>query len=262
LPDSSEPELTIAFAYFDQPNMLRKQVEVFSGYSAELLARIKLIIVDDCSHKHAANKACKSFPVSTDIFQIIDNIPWNQMGARNLAMKHSLGWTLLIDPDHTVPEALSKHLLDKVIPTANRNKYYLVPRAYARKREVMKVAPNLYMIHHEAYWKGGGMDEGFRGHKGWSDITFRIAMEGVGVKRATLDDAPKLIAWSWKDWKENEPPLISDAAVTSLNRDLKQNNARRIRIFASAKQKSGWWSIYVKSLKPIQFKWKKVYSNV
>jgi len=259
LPNSSDPELTIAFAYFDQPLMLRKQVEVFSSYAKETLSRLKLIIVDDCSRKHQARKACKRYPLRTEIYIIQDNIAWNQMGARNLAMKHASGWVLLIDPDHTVSESLAVYLLDEVLPTADLDRYYLIPRVYARKREKMKAPPNLYMIHHQSYWRAGGMDEGFRGHKGWSDITFRYALESTGMKRFLLSKAPKMVAWSWKDWFEHEPPLIKDAAVVGLDRSLGHNNAKRIKIMKAAKR-SGWQR-YIQSLKPLQFKWRKVFSN-
>ncbi len=104
------------------------------------------------------------------------------------------------------------------------------------------------------------MDEPFRGHKGWSDITFRDAMEHSGTQMQIIVNPPApLVAWSWRDWREREPVLIADAAVSKLDRDIRYNEGYRNRLRKKLGNDPRLWKTYIEGLKPLRFRWKKVF---
>lgn len=250
--------LSIVFSYYDQPKMLEKQCEIFDEYG-DLNRWLRLVVVDDASRVHPIRGMHRTPKfLAVRLFKILDHHAWNQMGARNLGMRHVDGWAFVMDLDHTIPmESLAwivanLHNLDK-------NSYHLPRRVYGPEELKMGVPPNLYLIHSSAYWLAGGMDETFRGNKGWSDIMFRSALQSQGIKPVALKMPKPLVAWSWQDWHHGKPSLIADASVTSLNRDLNKNNEKRLaKMRRISSEGSKGWSNYINRLKPLQFKWEEI----
>lgn len=260
--------MTIGFAYYDQPKMVEKWESMLDGYPDQLRDRLRIVICDDASPQHPLKEFRKGDNhLHVEIWRITKDVPWNQMGARNVIMQHTAEWACLLDPDHIPPWTLATKMVEGM-ETLDLKRYYLFNRVYARSGEKMGTGPNLYMVHATAYWRAGGMDEQFAGHKGWSDITFRDAMEATGTKHTRFPGheswpgtVDPLCAYSWKDWKEAEPPLIEDAAVVKLDRDIRKNEDLRNSILRSIKRKRQTWKGYISSLQPFRYHAERVYAS-
>ena len=164
-------ELTIVFAYYDNPSMLEFQWQQIARYSKALRDRIEVIVVDDASPITPAASVVRpqSLPEHR-IYRIAKDIPWNQDAARNIgAHEASSPWLLLTDIDHVVPEETLKGLLDldkdpTVLYTLGRTKFF--------SDDVREPHPNSYVMTRDMYWAIGGHDEDYAGIYG-KDYLFR-----------------------------------------------------------------------------------------
>ena len=94
---------TIVMAYYENPGMLAKHLAEWTQYDDKDKARLSAVLVDDGSPRNPAEAAIRAhgsvgFPIT--LLRVLENKPWNQDGARNLAMKIAEGWTLMTDMDH------------------------------------------------------------------------------------------------------------------------------------------------------------------
>jgi glycosyltransferase involved in cell wall biosynthesis len=167
----NSPEITIVFAYYDNPSMLEFQWQQIARYSKALRDRIEVIVVDDASPITPAASVVRpqSLPEHR-IYRIAKDIPWNQDAARNIgAHEASSPWLLLTDIDHVVPEETLKGLLDldkdpTVLYTLGRTKFF--------SDDVREPHPNSYVMTRDMYWAIGGHDEDYAGIYG-KDYLFR-----------------------------------------------------------------------------------------
>jgi hypothetical protein len=177
-------KLTIVMAYFNQPEMLLEWWAVIRHYPKD---RVAFRFVDDYS---------KQFPleIPEDIlrdfdvmhFRVEDDIPWNEMGARNLAMHHSEGWVYMTDPDYLLlPESMAK-LLDLNLKPGNF--YHLRARAVHDRRELFR-PENMAVLHTKDFRTAGGYDEDFAGAYGFSDtLLFKFLRDVAGAKDNFVDE--------------------------------------------------------------------------
>ena len=167
----NSPEITIVFAYYDNPSMLEFQWQQIARYSKTLRDRIEVIVVDDASPIAPAASVVrpKSLPEHR-IYRIAKDIPWNQDAARNIGAHEAISpWLLLTDIDHVVPAETLKGLLnlDKdptVLYTLGRTKFF--------SDDVREPHPNSYVMTRDMYWAIGGHDEDYAGIYG-KDYLFR-----------------------------------------------------------------------------------------
>ena len=165
------PEITIVFAYYDNPSMLEFQWQQIARYPKALRDRIEVIVVDDASPITPAASVVrpKSLPEHR-IYRIAKDIPWNQDAARNIgAHEASSPWLLLTDIDHVVPAETLRDLLDldkdpTVLYTLGRTKFF--------SDDFREPHPNSYVMTRGMYWAIGGHDEDYAGIYG-KDYLFR-----------------------------------------------------------------------------------------
>lgn len=167
----NSPEITIVFAYYDNPSMLEFQWQQIAGYSKAVRDRIEVIVVDDASPITPAASVARTQSLPQHrIYRIAKDIPWNQDAARNIgAHEASSPWLLLTDIDHVVPEETLRGLLDlekdpAVFYTLGRTKFF--------SDDVREPHPNSYVMTRDMYWKIGGHDEDYAGIYG-KDYLFR-----------------------------------------------------------------------------------------
>jgi hypothetical protein len=167
----NSPEITIVFAYYDNPSMLEFQWQQIARYPKALRDLIEVIVVDDASPITPAASVVrpKSLPEHR-IYRIAKDIPWNQDAARNIGAHEAISpWLLLTDIDHVVPAETLKGLLnlDKdptVLYTLGRTKFF--------SDDVREPHPNSYVMTRDMYWAIGGHDEDYAGIYG-KDYLFR-----------------------------------------------------------------------------------------
>ena len=139
--------ITILYTYFGQIERIPQITE----------QGLPTMIVDDCS----------SLPLgpldNIKVLRIIDDIKWNQPGARNLGFQELDGWVLCCDIDHLVTketyEEISKLKLE-------------VGTVYYLGRHDVTNSKNVYIMHKTDFEKIGGYDEDFSGNYGFDDIHF------------------------------------------------------------------------------------------
>ncbi len=168
---ANSPEISIVFAYYDNPSMLEFQWNRIAEYSSAVRARVEVIVVDDASPITPAVSVGRpqSLP-DHRVYRIAKDIPWNQDAARNIgAHEASARWLLLTDIDHVVPEETLRGLLDldkdpTVVYTLGRTKFFT--------DDVREPHPNSYVMTRDMYWAIGGHDEDYAGIYG-KDYLFR-----------------------------------------------------------------------------------------
>jgi len=176
--------ITLVYAYYENGLMLDRHMLEWAAYPDDCKPNLKAIIVDDGSPKDPAIKHIKPVGFSVELFRIKQDIPWNQNGARNLAMTHASGWCLLTDMDHLLPINMVDKLLNMELKSGV---YYIPSRIRAFDGLPYHRHPNSYVMNRELYWKVGGYDEAYAGYYG-TDATFRNQLAAKGGGRCELDD--------------------------------------------------------------------------
>ena len=227
------PELTIVMAVYGQPLMLKKQLESIRSWPGEVRNHLTVVIVDDCGNPPVAVGDIETFADSllheVKLLRVEKDIPWNQMGARNLGMHVSRGHCLMIDPDM---------VFDGEIITRMRQAAAKLARGHVLKYGLKHVnsgrldmsSPNTYMLHRDDFFAVGGYCEDYAGHKGWSDLTLLDVLRS----HYKIEDRPDLFAHF------HSTNAIPDAMVTSLDRSVKHNRTLRLKHVAQAKACGGW----------------------
>lgn len=240
--------LTIVMAVYGQPLMLEKWWETLRSYDDEVLDKVHLIIVDDHGDPPVEIPDDVMGLLNCRLYRVMDDIPWNQMGARNLGMAEcSTEWALMLDPDMVVEPIIAKHFL-QVTSDIPKGSVCLV-RLRHPNGAFDTHSPNIYLIRKSDFDRVGGYDEDYRGHKGWSDVQFLHTLEGFKMKFVKLHEI-------WARFYGTKD--ISDAAVMTLDRDHKHNKVIHVRKMRDA-QRVGM-TRWVKSRKGgnIRFRWARV----
>jgi len=159
-------KITLVYAYYNNPQMLESQIASWNRFEVDF----DIIIVDDGSREYPLCdvKALNDCKLNMHLYRVVPDIPWNQDGARNLAMAQASGWCYLTDIDHVIPPASALAMANMDLSVDN----YYVPMRYNFKGAQVNRHPNSYLIHRNAFWSTGGYDEDFCG---WysGDILFR-----------------------------------------------------------------------------------------
>lgn len=243
--------LTLVMAVYGQPEMLAEQVRVISGYRKEVREKLKVIVVDDHGTPPAeipdeARELCE-----WHLFRIEDDIPWNQMGARNLGMHHAEGVCVMLDPDMVI----SPEKIDDFLRTASRLSpgdvvHFGLKEVGRKGSKINMTSPNTWMIHAQDFWKINGYDEDYAGHKGWSDVQLLAILRGHYRLLPRRD--------LWVLFYNNQH--FHDAQVVTLNRDTAFNKAIHLRKVKEGKLK-GWkrWVLSQKHRPVMRFRWTQVF---
>lgn len=179
--------LTLVYAYYENPNMLARQLREWESYEDAHKQQLEIIVVDDCSQRVPALSVVKHYNVALPLtlYRIGVDIPWNQDGARNLAMRHcQTEWALMTDMDHMLPA----HQVAAVLafePQAGN--YYMPGQHLTCGSDLGRPHPNSYLMRREDFWQAGGYDEDFAGYYG-SDGNFRRCMIAAGLHEHYTSD--------------------------------------------------------------------------
>jgi len=166
VPQRAEPKpLTFVVPYYENPRFLRQQVAWWSTYPEHLRKQITAIIVDDGSPiRHAADvlrDVAHPFPIR--LFRITVDVPWNWIGARNIAMSQAAeGWCLLTDIDHVVPQTTA----DAVLYGQHDPSVIYGFSRLEHTGQKIHPHPNSWLMTTEMFWRVGGYDETISGAYG------------------------------------------------------------------------------------------------
>jgi len=234
-------DITIVMAYYENAGMLERHLLEWAQYPQEYKDRLRAVIVDDGSPNSPASVFLEEmqtagFPV--ELFRIKVDIPWNQNGARNLAMKHVEGWCLLTDIDHLLTKDQLPVLFDLKLKA---DRHYLPLRRKAITLEPYKRHPNTYVLHSAAYWQIGGFDEFYAGYYG-TDSTFRKRLQGVS-SRVELDNLTMTLFGR---------DVIADASTVNYGRKGSEYHVSKNPEMAARKK------VCPPPIPPLNFKWERI----
>ncbi len=243
--------LTYVIATYGQPKMLECWWENLRGYPDDVASRINLIVVDDCGNPPAEIPDDVAGVFRAKLFRVEENIPWNQMGARNLGMHHAKHWCIMLDPDMVIDPMMARRFLEQECKRGEVIRFGLCHLDGSVTRIDM-TSPNTYMIHRDDFFDAGGYDEDYRGNKGWSDVQL------LATLAAHYKMLPRMDLWVQFYGRG----LIDDAQVVTLNRSVAVNKKLHLRKCAEAKR-MGWvkWVQTKKgnmAMRNLRFPWKQV----
>jgi hypothetical protein len=174
-------KLTLVYAYYDNGDMLERHLIEWASYQPDQKALLEIILVDDGSPNKPATPIVQKHHtgIATRVYRVLVNIPWNQDGARNLAMSRvSTEWAFMTDMDHLVP----RNQIGRMLSFPAVRGHYYMPNQYSTDGENLHCShPNTYLMHAEDFWGMGGYDEDFAGVYG-SDGNFRKCCKGSGLR--------------------------------------------------------------------------------
>lgn len=177
--------MTLIFPYYENPEMLIRHCNLwqylYRSYDTDI------IIVDDGSPNNPALPLLKKYP-HIQVYRVLEDIPWNQHGARNLGAKVAKpGWLYLSDMDLLLP-LRSCNLLNDM--EKRKDTYYQIGRKKLLADDTLEDKTyhcNTYLLHSELYWKVGGYDEDYCGTYG-GDGQFDKQLQQV-AKREFVEEA-------------------------------------------------------------------------
>lgn len=161
--------ITWIIPYYRNAPMLEVHLLNWSRYSDEVRARLRVFLIDDCSPPadrpdDLLRAAPQPIREMIRLFRVLDDIPWNQHGARNLGAFLARGWLLLTDMDRVLLNADMRALMAHKLKA---DRFYK-PVGVQMHRTLLVQDPekgpyNQLLIHRDTYWKTGGYDEDYCG---------------------------------------------------------------------------------------------------
>lgn len=253
-------QITMIVPYYRNPKMLREQIETWKRYGEKVRRTLKITVVDDGSPDRAyevfTHKDIDEFftyGVRVDLYRIVDNIPWNRGGARNLgSMMAQTPWLLHMDIDHVLPVTCADELIKQDFDKAYTHRFRRFRNGQAdmtRKKDALpecaeygEIKPHIdsYLCTREMFDRVGGYDEDYSGCLGGGS-PFLKQLGAI---------APFVVAPS-SIWLEvYTQSTISDSSDMSLSRDTREYIRRK-----EQKEKLG----KTKAINPLRFKWEQVF---
>ncbi len=168
--DKQHIKLTyIIHYYFDQESesTLLNLLDKYSEYSSDLLDVVQFVIIDDGS---PLKFDIPNYEMNIIWLRILDDIPWNQGGARNLGAVYAKSDNILLsDLDHEFPE----HTLQKMISMKMLGrKFYKIWKFHPERNEFGRPHPNTFLISRARFLRLYGYDEEYSGGYGAEDYRF------------------------------------------------------------------------------------------
>lgn len=239
-------KLTLVYAYYDNPTMFARHLKEWRAYSDHAKKAIRFIVVDDGSPTFPAKAVLSAewlvrAKLDVALFRVIPNIPWNQDGARNLAMKEvRTDWAFMTDMDHLLPASQAEAILAL---DAQPRVYYMPDQHLTNGDSLKRPHPNTYLMRVRDFWEMGGYDEDFAGFYG-SDGNFRRCAIGAGLAEKHTTDFHTVV-YRTED--------IFDANTKGMGRKgsaLHVKNNKRLRRKIRSRP--------YKAVNPIRFEWVRV----
>ena len=157
--------ITLALTYYDNPDMLRKQLMYWQEYGKDLADKVNIIIVDDGSPNHPAKEVLyDAEPLNIDIslYRIKQDIFQNVAGARNLAFtKSSNRWVWNIDMDHVISYKSMGNLLDMHLESGCYYQPYRFRMLDMEHSEPMDRHSDTFIMERDLFWEVGGYNEDY-----------------------------------------------------------------------------------------------------
>jgi glycosyltransferase involved in cell wall biosynthesis len=248
--------LSIIIPYYENPHMLRRQVDNWNNYSGNLGKSVEFIIIDDASPNHPAEPILQELRHKKRLYRVEENIPWGQHHARNIgAHEAETEWLFMSDMDIILTSSAAFEIINELNPDPRR--YHTFSRKFIGNIREPKYHCNTFLVRKENYWSINGYDCDFCGTYG-GDGEFLRQLNIIApqlhhgdkekhLKPNTELSGRKVTLWGY------EPDIIPDANTKDWNRygDMKT----KYREIFDAKRKAG----DMRSKNPIRWDYKRVF---
>lgn len=175
----AESKISYVMAHYKAPLMLERHFQEWAQYPDDVKNRLRVVIVDDGSPEPARVKDVPGLEIR--LYRIHENTPWNQDGARNLAMSQSPDEiAFMTDMDHLLTPENAERL---VFSNWQQGTFYM-PRRHDINGAECNRHPNSFVLSVKDFWAIGGYDEDFCGYYG-SDGNFRKRLHTVARESHT-----------------------------------------------------------------------------
>jgi len=167
-------KITINLSFYNQNEVLKKQVESWKSWSKEVRDQFSFCIVDDCSKKSAVDVLSNDLTdLDLSIYRVTEDLYCNIAGVRNLsAQECKTDWMVILDMDTFVSEDLASSML--ILASKRKKEAFKFNRRVADPRHPKNGQPHpaVCLLRVEDYWNVGGCEEDLVGHYGWTDPSF------------------------------------------------------------------------------------------
>jgi hypothetical protein len=172
-------KITINLSFYNQNEVLIKQVNEWNSWRKEIRDQFSFCIIDDCSKKPATNILYEDDGVDLSdldlsIYRVKEDLYCNIAGVRNLsAQECKTEWMVILDMDTFVSEELAANML-RLAETTRKGEAFKFNRRVADPRHPKNGQPHpaVCLLRVEDYWNVGGCEEDLVGHYGWTDPSF------------------------------------------------------------------------------------------
>ena len=233
-------KITINLSFYNQNEVLIKQVNEWNSWRKEIRDQFSFCIVDDCSKKLATDILCEDdgldlSDLDLSIYRVKEDLYCNIAGVRNLSAKEcKTEWMVILDMDTFIDESLAESMLELAdTPSGKCFKFNRRVLGNPRHPKNGQPHPAVCLLKLEDYWNVGGCEEDLVGHYGWTDPSFWHRSIG------------KLDVLFCSNLFLNYVP----EGESDINRD----NSHNQRLFEEKKRTGDWSTDFVR------FEWKKIY---
>lgn len=220
--------ITLTFPYYNQPQMLRHQMQYIQNHEPDTRRFMEVIVVDDGSKIHPLQVSQFNL-VPVRMFAVDVDVPWNLPACRNIAAHHAANdWILFTDIDHLIPNDLLVDLqMGEHDPS---NVYYFGRQLY--NGTLWKDHFNTVFVHRSLLHKLGGEDERLSGIYAAQETDFIDRSKQI-AKWVKLEDDRIILVGS---------DVVADAKV-DLQRKPPEGYELLRRTIAKRNAIPGWWPI-------------------
>lgn len=232
------PPCYLIYPYFENPEMLKRQVENWNRLGGDLRRAIRIVVVDDHSIKYPALPIMEELNCRKTLFRMMEPGIWGMHEARNVGLMKSIKegndptWALMSDIDLMITPEMLMNLLTKKL---DYGKHYTFERKMAPDFTPRNYHCNSYLLNHKAYYAINGYDVDFTGTFGGgyggdgefarqlSAITPRVHLDNVyliGHERDAVPDA-NTTEWDREEWKKKYRTIFDKKRRTGDMRSIK-----------------------------------------
>ena len=233
-------KITINLSFYNQNEVLIKQVESWKSWSKEIREQFSFCIVDDCSKKTATDVLYEDDGVDLSdldlsIYRVKEDLYCNIAGVRNLsAQECQTDWMVILDMDTFIDESLAKSMLE--LTETPPGKCFKFNRRVPSNPYHLKNGqqhPAVCLLRKEDYWNVGGCEEDLVGHYGGTDGSFWFRAKG---KLSVIEKYNLFLNY-----------------VPEGESDIQRDNTHNHKLWLHKTKTGDWSNTY------IRFDWEKIY---
>lgn len=186
---------SLVIHYYNNRKAVARQMSCLKRFSMDTFSLFRIILIDDCSSELADGAILADLEtppldrLRIRLFRILDPIPWNQSGARNLGCYVAPDeWLFCTDVDHFVTEEAVWKLAKWVDDGPDPDTAYKVSRVRLHDGAEIRPHANSYLVNRTSFVETGGYDEDFARGYGHSDKMFFQTWKKTGRVVTRLND--------------------------------------------------------------------------